>query len=566
MYLSKLLLRDFGKFHNEEIELKPGINVVKEKGNGGRSVISDFITGMFYGIHKGSGINGGEGKYEEYKPSGRSKYSGSLMVKDEDKSYLVDRDFMANTRKTSVIEVQSGREVRLSEKDSLHGTVISTDKNSFQDTMCISETEDSPKLCLLNYVSNMLTTGTATLSKEKAIRYLENEAEKQNTKPLAHRISDISSKLEAYEDVEDKIAENAKAQKDLSDEFAMEAAKRRRVSRKMVEEEDGKVTYEKDAELEMKLDRLEANKNAYGAEETEEEEEKEEIKFTDRFPVIIGAGLLVVFVIWMIVSLLPFEDAVRKVFVIFTALLVILTIIDGLRTKGFFDDDEMETPSEEEFTKVLEELQEESEKREEIELDMAFAKEYQDKKDALKKEEKALLVRKNEKERLKKAQADVFKKMAEMEEEIYSIRLAINEIERISKECVAMAEEKLVPHISEMLSPLSGGRMNELVFDEEGISVSGPRGKINIFGLSEQDASIVYLAVRLSVAKYYAKEALPIIIEQVTAFSDERTVDNFLNCVKEFGERQFIIISSDSEVDIASIMTGRGAVVNRVKI
>lgn len=566
MYLSKLLLRDFGKFHNEEIELKPGINVVKEKGNGGRSAISDFITGMFYGIHKGSGINGGEGKYEEYKPSGRSKYSGSLMVKDEDKSYLVDRDFMANTRKTSVIEVQSGREVRLSEKDSLHGTVISTDKNSFQDTMCISETEDSPKLCLLNYVSNMLTTGTATLSKEKAIRYLESEAEKQNTKPLAHRISDISSKLEAYEDVEDKIAENAKAQKDLSDEFAMEAAKRRRVSRKMVEEEDGKVTYEKDAELEMKLDRLEANKNAYGAEETEEEEEKEEIKFTDRFPVIIGAGLLVVFVIWMIVSLLPFEDAVRKVFVIFTALLVILTIIDGLRTKGFFDDDEMETPSEEEFTKVLEELQEESEKREEIELDMAFAKEYQDKKDALKKEEKALLVRKNEKERLKKAQADVFKKMAEMEEEIYSIRLAINEIERISKECVAMAEEKLVPHISEMLSPLSGGRMNELVFDEEGISVSGPRGKINIFGLSEQDASIVYLAVRLSVAKYYAKEALPIIIEQVTAFSDERTVDNFLNCVKEFGERQFIIISSDSEVDIASIMTGRGAVVNRVKI
>ena len=50
MYFSKLLLKDFGKFHNCELNLKPGVNVVYGKRNAGKSTVADFEYAMLYGI------------------------------------------------------------------------------------------------------------------------------------------------------------------------------------------------------------------------------------------------------------------------------------------------------------------------------------------------------------------------------------------------------------------------------------------------------------------------------------------------------------------------------------
>ena len=66
MYLTKLLLRDFGKFHNEEINLQPGINVIEGGKDAGKSTIREFITGVLYGMRKGSGAAGDSKAYDTY--------------------------------------------------------------------------------------------------------------------------------------------------------------------------------------------------------------------------------------------------------------------------------------------------------------------------------------------------------------------------------------------------------------------------------------------------------------------------------------------------------------------
>ena len=50
MYFSKLLLKDFGKFHNREINLKPGVNVVYGTRNAGKSTVADFEYATLYVI------------------------------------------------------------------------------------------------------------------------------------------------------------------------------------------------------------------------------------------------------------------------------------------------------------------------------------------------------------------------------------------------------------------------------------------------------------------------------------------------------------------------------------
>ena len=544
MYLTKLLLRDFGKFHNEEINLQPGINLIEGKHGSGKSTIREFITGVLFGIRKG-GDSSGDAVYEACKPHGRSRYSGTGYAKQEDKTYLIDRSFLAGAKKTSVLDVQTGRELTLKNQDTLTGSVLNTDRNTYTDNFVISTGDGSASDELRTYLGNKIETGNGHLDRRKAVKYLRSELKKNDPQPLIRRLDDLTEKIEQYDDVDAALEENKKAMRQLTDDFAIEAAKRKRVARQLVENEDGSVSYKADEDLNKRIDRLTEAQKTYGALEEEEEEKKKPI--TDNIAVIILTGLFVIGVIAAIVYLLPFDDAVRKLFIIFTAIFVIITMLDGFRAKGFFEDDDVVVPTEDDFNKVLEELEEENEKQEEAEFDMTFAKEYSAKKDQLKEEEAALLERKNRRDKLKKEFNLVFKKKSELEEEGRAIRLAIGTIENQSKRFQEKAAKTFVPYISEYVAPLTGGRFDEISFDPaEGLVVNGAGGSFAVDVLPEELACRVYLAVRLSIANRLMNEQLPLVIDDVVRFTGEVDASAFLDVLAEMKQEQIVLLTSDS--------------------
>ena len=544
MYLTKLLLRDFGKFHNEEINLQPGINVIEGGKDAGKSTIREFITGVLYGMRKGSGAAGDSKAYDTYKPEGRSRYSGTGYAKKEDKTYLIDRSFLAGARKTSVLDVQTGREVMLKNADSLAGSVLETDKNTYLDNNVITGEEENPADALTTYLGNKIQTGNGSLNRGKAVSFLQKEQKKNDPQPLIRRLDDLTEKIEQYDDVDAALAENKLAMRQLTDDFAIEAAKRKRVARQLVENEDGTVSYKADEELGKRLDRLTEAQRTYGA--MEEEEEEKPKKITDNIAVIILAGIFVIGVIAGIVYLLPFDSAVRKLFIIFTALFVIITMLDGFRAKGYFDDEDVAVPTEDDFNKVLEELEEENEKKEEAEFDMTFAKEYSAKKDELKAEEARLAERKAQRDKLKKEFNQVFKKKSELEEEIRAIHLAISTIEGLSKKYQEKAATTFIPYISEYVMPLTGGRFDEISFDAaEGLMVKGAGGSFALDVLPEDLAGRVYLAVRLSIANRLSEEDLPLVIDDPVHFTNEAEAGAFLDVLAEMKQEQIVLMTSD---------------------
>ena len=50
MYIEKLLLKNFGKFNNFEIDLDTGLNVIYGKNESGKSTLFSFIKGILFGI------------------------------------------------------------------------------------------------------------------------------------------------------------------------------------------------------------------------------------------------------------------------------------------------------------------------------------------------------------------------------------------------------------------------------------------------------------------------------------------------------------------------------------
>lgn len=544
MYLTKLLIRDFGKYHNEEFSLTPGVNVIEEKEEKGRSAIAGFISGLFFGIRKDSAMDAEE--YARFRPEGQNRYSGMGYVKKDDKSYLIDRTFLAGMKRTSVLEVQSGREVNLKVQDNLAGTLTDTDKNTYRDTRVILQPEKNAADELETFLGNRIDTGSAVLDKQKAIAFLEQEKAKHDPRPMIRRLESLNDEIETYDYVDEALEKNKLALQELTEEFAIEAEKRKRVARQIVENEDGTVSYKSDEELDEKLERIREKENAFGATREKDDENEPKKKITDNFFVILLTGLFVIGVVAGIVYLIPFEDTVRKLFIIFTAIFVVITILTGFKDKGYFDDGENVTPTEEDFNRVLTELEEEKDSREEDEFDITFAKEYSEKKDQLKEEEKDLLMKKNIRERLKAEQSQVFRKKAELDDEVKAINLAISSIEKLSGKFRQQAAETFVPYLSEYIAAMTDNAYAALLFDgEKGLSVDGYQGKKAIRELPEEMVKKIYLAIRLSMAKHTSGDRLPLIIDDMGILTSEAEAEAFLSVLEDTNQEQIVLLSEN---------------------
>ncbi len=55
MQINELLLKNFGKFHDRQIDLEEGINLIHGENESGKSTIHTFIRGMLFGIERGEG-------------------------------------------------------------------------------------------------------------------------------------------------------------------------------------------------------------------------------------------------------------------------------------------------------------------------------------------------------------------------------------------------------------------------------------------------------------------------------------------------------------------------------
>ncbi len=599
MYLSKLSLKDFGKFHNKDIELDEGVNIIYGGENSGKTTIKEFCYGMFYGIDKPNNISNDKDNYAKLKPVKRD-FAGKAYIKDEDKSYLVERSFLAGARKTTVFDVKAGRDVRLNERHSLQNTLVKTPANTYKDSILVSDVSKLDKIELLQdideTIKNLSETGDSEISKDKAINYLKAEKRRNDVRPLTRRLDELSRQLDPYENVDGDIEATEEAIKNLDMEFQIEAAKRKRVSRKLVENEDGSITYLTEDEYNEKLSKLaeaaentsaeeeevkekkkkkKKKKKAAESEETEEtkaaeadeeqkaepiddHKEKEEIeddeedeeeddpnrkKLSDNIFVIFLTGLFVIGVIATVVQFIPFEDNVRKMFIVFTAVFVVITIIEGFYAKGYFSQEENVLPSEEEFKKLVDEFTEEMEISEENEFDLGFAKEYKEERARLKAELERHIERRSEKAKLTYEFNQVFKKRSEMAEELSAIKLAMACIERTSRDIKEDFEAPLYGMSSQILKILTDGDYESIVRVDDKLCIIHGERTTPIEILSKDTLYVIDISIRLAACSLFIKEKLPVVLDCTADGLDPRHVPFFARVLPLLGADQYILLT-----------------------
>lgn len=586
MFLNKLLLKDFGKFNNKEIELKPGLNLIYGGNEAGKTTIKDFIVGMFYGIEKARGLKARFDDYELRKPLSGRGFSGKAYIKKDDKSYFIERSFLRHSRKVTMMDVASGREVKLSNFNNLQGTLFDLDKNTYENTLCIGEHGAAPGQSLAsemsNYLSNLATSGSADIDKDKAIARLKEEKKKFDTRAMKHRVDVIAQDILEYKGLDEELKEIREQITNVEQEFAMETARRKREARKLIEsqsikdEESDEAAVEKNADAEVKADTEEKVAEApdkdttdssaeEGSEPAEDKKEqlrkkalfldadlvkdyKKEVPFCDKLWVILLTGVFVVAVIAAMVYILPFEKSVRQLFIICTIMFVIITIVEGMYSKGMLSGD-IYTPTEEEFERMIYDLERKQETYEEVEIDMSFAQEYLDKKAELLAQEKEIFAKQEKVRELEEELKVMTGRLDELEREIHIINLAINTINQVSSEIHGDLGFLINDNISDIVSKITDGKYKDVRMDEKlHITVKDEDSYVGIEYLSAGTIEQIYLAVRLSVARLLCRDKMPLIIDDIFTAYDETRLVNTLDCLKTIDTEQIILLTGNPHI------------------
>lgn len=212
MRLLKIRINDFGKIHDKQIEFYDGINIIYGENEAGKSTIHSFIRGMLFDIKKTRGRAKKKGFYERYKPwNGSSSYGGSIEFEADNKgTYHIYRNFDKNNRVFTITDIDTGRELTLSEleyQELLDGLT----ESGYNGTISIEQEKAKANhelaFVLQNYITNLSMTKTTQVDVKQALKYLQDKKKNFNMKQLNEKILEISKEIEEGLQKESRIDE-----------------------------------------------------------------------------------------------------------------------------------------------------------------------------------------------------------------------------------------------------------------------------------------------------------------------------------------------------------------------
>ena len=176
MQINELLLKNFGKFHDRQIDLDEGINLIHGENESGKSTIHTFIRGMLFGIERGRGRAAQNDTFSIYEPwENPNYYSGILKFKSGEKHFRIERNFDKYSKKAELICEEDGEVLSVEDGD-LQMLLGEMDAERYDNTVSMSQRNaqmgESIVAELKNYATNYYTSGNGEIDLAGALEQL----------------------------------------------------------------------------------------------------------------------------------------------------------------------------------------------------------------------------------------------------------------------------------------------------------------------------------------------------------------------------------------------------------
>ena len=111
MKITKLALSDFGKFHQEEFLLSPGLNIATGANESGKTTLRMFIRSMLYGLERERGIKARKDDDTRLKPWEYGRFQGFMEFEAGGRVYRLFRNFLSTEKEVVLTDLQTGRQI-----------------------------------------------------------------------------------------------------------------------------------------------------------------------------------------------------------------------------------------------------------------------------------------------------------------------------------------------------------------------------------------------------------------------------------------------------------------------
>lgn len=228
MLFTKLKINNFGKFHNYELELKQGINLIYGENEAGKTTIHTFMKGMLFGIERarGRGAASKDDTYTKYLPwDYPGAYHGQMDIAVHGREYRLIRSFHANDKSFILLDLETGREIK--RKEGLISELIpGLTEAAYRNTVSIGQlgapTDAELASQVRNYITNLSVAGSKEVDVTKAVASLNEQKKALETAGHATELAKLLAEIEEGTLREEKLEELTQRLKQLlTEELAL---------------------------------------------------------------------------------------------------------------------------------------------------------------------------------------------------------------------------------------------------------------------------------------------------------------------------------------------------------
>ena len=541
MYIKKLYLRHFGKYHKRELELQKGINLIYGPNEAGKTTIKDFIIGMFYGVERLRGIAARTDEYTRHEPFDSSGYAGSMELEQEGKAYLIDRSFRKDQKSLKVYQQDTGRELDTGEGLGLPETIADMDKNGYINTLCISSHGAAYGQDLQEefrqYMMNINATKAGNLNLKDAYNYLNSQKKALNRKRLESELQSLSRRMTEVH-LEEGLEQIGRERDELEEKLVHISGQSEQVQQDSSEEK-GQEWKEEEKREKTSLFHMSRE------EKKQLDPQLRQIMSFIKLLLIFGVAALVLLLIFLLPVSLYYKGWLCVIALVISLYVWVMNRVRTQNKKKKGPSDSGHTSSE----GIGSERQEKKAGAKTGEEGTARVLEYSRKLADLQVQENDLLKEYARQQDLQLRYEEVKKRMAEVEFEIQAIDLALNTIQELSGNIYDQYGPGIGRRVSEMVSRITKGQYTDVKLDEQlSIKVCKDNRYMGAEFLSTGTLEQIYLAVRLAVAEEMSQAGMPLLLDDIFGAYDDARLEAVLQCLASYGAEQVILFTASDRL------------------
>ena len=209
--IERLMLKDFGKFHDKVLTLEPGLTILYGKNEAGKSTVHSFIRAMLFGLERQRGRAGRDALYTKYLPwDTPAAYGGSMDFELDGRRYRITRSFHKSQKSVSCICLNTGRDVELPSgkitdlmpdlTENLYRNTVSVEK---QKVRTDAELTDQVR----NYIANIAAAGDCEVDVRLALKKLNGAKKQLESEDPSGRIGELRQQIRQGEENQERLTE-----------------------------------------------------------------------------------------------------------------------------------------------------------------------------------------------------------------------------------------------------------------------------------------------------------------------------------------------------------------------